>query len=202
MTTTDTDHEPSQLPTGWRRLPSAQLEGLLSEFSEPYLTEADYDEVVEELDKRDHESRFDPSAEKVQFGKSRVYQCEPGTEVFLETGTYPSNTFVGASQAYGRVFRRHRMGADDRIVENPGGRWVATADGRVFKARFRPESKHLFERGGTPDPAPAVGYRCEPAPFAEMGVRQEPARFTPEVVYGTMVRFGAMDCVENSGDGL
>lgn len=52
----DLDHEPSQLPTNWRRLPSAQLEELLSEFTEPFITEADYDDVIEELDKREHES--------------------------------------------------------------------------------------------------------------------------------------------------
>lgn len=48
--------QPSQLPAGWRRYSSARLEELLSEFSEPYLTDADYDDVVEELDKREHES--------------------------------------------------------------------------------------------------------------------------------------------------
>lgn len=53
---TTLDHEPSQLPTNWRRLPSAQLEELLSEFTEPFITEADYDDVIEELDKREHES--------------------------------------------------------------------------------------------------------------------------------------------------
>ena len=48
--------QPSQLPAGWRRYSSARLEELLSEFSEPYLTDADYDDVIEELDKREHEA--------------------------------------------------------------------------------------------------------------------------------------------------
>lgn len=52
----DLDHEPSQLPTNWRRLSTRELEALLPEFTEPFLTEADYDDVMEELDKREHEA--------------------------------------------------------------------------------------------------------------------------------------------------
>lgn len=56
---TTTDHEPdevSQLPRGWQRLSSTRLEELLSEFAEPFLTEDDYDQVIEELAGRDREA--------------------------------------------------------------------------------------------------------------------------------------------------
>ena len=56
MTTEYEPDQPSQLPAGWRRYSSARLEELLSEFEEPYLTEDDYDEVVEELSGRDREA--------------------------------------------------------------------------------------------------------------------------------------------------
>lgn len=45
----------SQLPAGWRRLPTSTLAGYLSEFGEPYLTDDDFDTVSEELDARDHD---------------------------------------------------------------------------------------------------------------------------------------------------
>jgi len=115
--------------------------------------------------------QFNPWAERADDRRS--YQCEPGTEVFLEAGRFLSNTFVGASQAFGKVFRRHRMGADDRVVEYGRQRLVVTADGRVFSARFKPEMTHLFERGSSGDPAPKVGYRCDPVPFGELGGPQE-----------------------------
>ena len=58
MTTTDHDEteQVSQLPAGWQRLRTAQLEELLSEFAEPYLTEDDYDAVLDELGARDREA--------------------------------------------------------------------------------------------------------------------------------------------------
>lgn len=52
----DEQAEPSQLPPSWRRYSSSKLEALLSEFSEPYLTDDDYDDVIEELDGRHHEA--------------------------------------------------------------------------------------------------------------------------------------------------
>lgn len=165
--------------------------------------EDDFETWASDFAAEKQERAFDPASERMDFGKGRAFNCEPGTEVFVETGMFPSTTFVGSSQVYGKVFRRHRMGADDRIVQNPGGRWVATADGRVFAAQFAPQTRHVFERGGpSSDPLPTVGYRCDPQPFAELGERQEPAKIDPDVVYSSMTRFGAMDYVENTGDGL
>lgn len=51
------EQEPvSQLPAGWQRFRTVQLEELLSEFAEPFLTDDDYDAVMEELGARDREA--------------------------------------------------------------------------------------------------------------------------------------------------
>lgn len=127
---------------------------------------------------------------------NRYYRA-PGATAYIEVAIFPSNTWVGASRAYGRVFRPIVLTAADTILDLCGGMFVAT-EGVVYHALFAPQTRHIFERGGpVANPLPDDRVEIEGMPFHQYGQRHKSVTLPEETI--RWPRFGAMDVLEVTG---
>ena len=124
----------------------------------------------------------------------RSYHRAPGATVYLETGLFLSNTWIGRSQVYGKVFDARTLGGGDVIMDLPGGRFVQLVDrdGLIYRARFSAEERHPFSRGcATRDLLPDGAIPCDPVEWDATALA--PVAEYPQHLAFSWPRFGAMD---------
>lgn len=119
-----------------------------------------------------------------------------GATAYVLVARFPSNTYIGATRTYGNVYSKVILDLGDVVADLPGGYFVYLASrGAWYEARFTPQARHLFERGGaTPDQlpddlVPIVGIER----LADVGPRAAPIHL--DSFPDPFVHFGAMDAL-------
>ena len=116
-----------------------------------------------------------------------TYWKAPGATAYIKVGLFPSNTWVGNGRAYGNAYHATVLADADVIADLCGGMFIIR-DGVAHEARFTPQERHLFERGGaTKDARPRFAYRVQAVPFpGRTDVPVFPDFPSPFVAFGAM----------------
>lgn len=96
-----------------------------------------------------------------------LHEVRRPAEAYVHVASYASNTYVGAAQAYGKVWARVELQPGEHVVDTFGGVFVCDeAMTRRWPARSRLNEKHLFEHGSDPDDRWDTDAIAGPSPWA------------------------------------